>query len=89
MKKQNSILQTLKNKRGEAYIDTAFKILIAIVVGALIFSTIYTLFDETILSNLTSQVSSIFSTGTSLNSLDNSATFASLADNTVNPVLMM
>ena len=57
----------LKNKRGEAYIDTAFKILIAIVVGALLFTSIYALFNDTILTNLTSRVNTLFSTGTSLN----------------------
>lgn len=56
----------LKNKRGEAYIDTAFKILIAIVVGALLFTSIYALFNDTILTNLTSRVNTLFSTGTSL-----------------------
>ena len=65
MQKQ-SMIKTLKNKRGEAYLDTAFKILIAVVVGALIFSAIYTLFDQTILTRLSAQVNDIFSTGTSL-----------------------
>lgn len=66
MKNNQTIFKNLKNKKGEAYIDTAFKILIAIVVGALLFSTIYTLFDTTILTKLTSQIDTLFSTGTSL-----------------------
>ena len=56
----------LKNKKGEAYIDTAFKILIAVVVGALLFTSIYALFNDTILTKLTEKVNTIFATGTSL-----------------------
>ena len=66
MTKNHSIIKTLKSKKGEAYIDTAFKILIAIVIGALLFTTIYTLFNQTILTQLTEKVNTIFATGTSL-----------------------
>ena len=39
----------LCSQRGEGFVDTAVKILISVVVGALILSALYALFGETIL----------------------------------------
>lgn len=78
----------LKNKRGEAYIDTAFKILIAIVVGALLFTSIYALFNDTILTNLTSRVNTLFSTGTSLSLAPSTGAYVMLTTQEV-PVNMI
>ena len=45
----------LCNTRGEGYIDTAIKILIAVVLGAL-----YTLFGDTVLPTVTERVEEMF-----------------------------
>ena len=68
MTKTNKRNNILNNKKGEAYIDTAFKILIAVVIGALLFTSIYALFSDTILTELSQKVTALFSTGgTSIN----------------------
>ena len=38
----------LKEKRGEGYVDTAIKILIAVVLGALLLAGLYALFNDTV-----------------------------------------
>lgn len=74
----NSLFCTLKNKaeravvktrcilsgsRGEGYIDTAIKILIAVVLGALLLAGLYALFGETVLPTLTQRIKEMFNYG--------------------------
>ena len=40
---------SLSGNRGEGYIDTAIKILLAVVIGALLLAGLYALFGETVL----------------------------------------
>lgn len=47
-------------KSGEGFVDTALKILISVVVGALLLAGLYTLFSGTILPTLTQKVTSLF-----------------------------
>ena len=51
----------LTNTRGEGYVDTGVKILIAVVIGALLLAGLYTLFNTTIMPTVTSKVTELFS----------------------------
>jgi len=53
-------VQLLKDKRGENYVDTAVKILIAVVIGALLLAGLYTLFDDVVMPTLTSKIQGMF-----------------------------
>ena len=50
----------LKEQKGEGFVDTAIKILMAVVIGALVLAGLYTLFDETVLPTLTRRVQEMF-----------------------------
>ena len=49
-----------KSKRGESYVDSGVKILIAVVIGALLLSLLYALFNDTVMPTVTSKVESLF-----------------------------
>ena len=51
----------LANARGEGYVDTGVKILIAVVIGALLLAGLYTLFNTTIMPTVTTKVTELFS----------------------------
>ena len=51
----------LANTRGEGYVDTGVKILIAVVIGALLLAGLYTLFNTTIMPTVTTKVTELFS----------------------------
>ena len=51
----------LKEQKGEGFVDTAIKILMAVVIGALVLAGLYALFDETVLPTLTRRVQEMFS----------------------------
>ena len=48
------------NTRGEGYVDSGVKILIAVVIGALLLSGLYALFNTTIMPTVTTKVQSLF-----------------------------
>ena len=50
----------LKNQSGEGFVDTAIKILMAVVIGALLLAGLYTLFEENVLPTLTRRISEMF-----------------------------
>lgn len=50
----------LTNNRGEGYVDTGVKILIAVVIGALLLAGLYTLFNTTIMPTVMSKVTELF-----------------------------
>ena len=50
----------LTNNRGEGYVDTGVKILIAVVIGALLLAGLYTLFNTTIMPTVTAKVTELF-----------------------------
>ncbi|WP_343349217.1 DUF6133 family protein [Terrisporobacter petrolearius] len=50
----------LKSNKGETYIDTGVKTLIAVVIGALLLGGLYLLFNSTILPTLTNRVTEMF-----------------------------
>ena len=45
---------------AEAYVDTGVKILIAVVLGALLLTLLYALFNTTIMPNVTEKVEGLF-----------------------------
>ena len=46
--------------KGEGFVDSGVKILIAVVIGALLLAGLYVLFDETILPTLTNKIKELF-----------------------------
>lgn len=50
----------LASKRGEGYIDTAVKILIAVVCGALVLGALYFILKNTVLTTVESKVDDMF-----------------------------
>ena len=50
----------LANNRGEGYVDTGVKIIIAVVIGALLLAGLYTLFNTTIMPTVTTKVTELF-----------------------------
>ena len=57
---QMLIAETLKQNTAEGFVDTALKILISVVVGALLLAGLYTLFKDTILPTLQSKIQNLF-----------------------------
>lgn len=53
----------LRSKDGEGFVDTAIKILIAVVIGALLLAGLYALFGETILPILKQRIIDMFNYG--------------------------
>lgn len=52
--------EVLDGTKAEAYVDTGVKILIAVVLGALLLTLLYALFNTTIMPNVTEKVEGLF-----------------------------
>lgn len=50
----------LSNNQGEGYIDTAVKILIAVVLGALLLAGLYALFGDVVMPTLEQRIRNMF-----------------------------
>ena len=50
----------IANTRAEGYVDSGVKILIAVVIGALLLTGLYTLFDDTIMPTVTTKIQNLF-----------------------------
>ena len=50
----------LTNNKAEGFVDTAIKILMAVVIGALVLAGRYLLFDKTVLPTLTKRIQEMF-----------------------------
>ncbi len=50
----------VRDKEGENYVDTAVKILIAVVLGALLLAGLYALFGDVVMPTLTQRVQEMF-----------------------------
>ena len=48
------------NTRGEGYVDSGVKILIAVVIGALLLTGLYALFNTTIMPTVTTKIQGLF-----------------------------
>ena len=55
-----STKSVIANIRGEGYVDSGVKILIAVVIGALLLSGLYALFNTTIMPTVTSKITELF-----------------------------
>ena len=49
-----------ENTKGEGYVDTGVKILIAVVLGALLLAGLYALFNTVIMPNVSDKVTDLF-----------------------------
>ena len=59
--KMKAETNTLTSTRGEGYIDTAVKIIIGVVIGGVLLAGLYTLFNATVIPNLTTKIGEMFS----------------------------
>ena len=50
----------VSNTKAEGYVDSGVKILIAVVIGALLLSLLYTLFNNTIMPTVTKKIQDLF-----------------------------
>lgn len=57
---RKKLVDIFTRKEGEGFVDTALKILISVVVGALLLAGLYTLFKDTILPTLTQRIQTLF-----------------------------
>lgn len=60
MRAMIKIQMILADNRGEAFIDTAIKILISVVIGALLLAGLYALIGDTVLPELQQRISDMF-----------------------------
>lgn len=62
--KMNSMMirthTALANSSGEGYVDTAVKILMAVVIGALVLAGLYALFGDVVMPTLTERIQEMF-----------------------------
>ena len=59
-RKAVAVMVAVSNNRGEGYIDTAVKILIAVVLGALLLAGLYALFGEVVMPTLEERINEMF-----------------------------
>jgi uncharacterized membrane protein (DUF485 family) len=58
--KANRAKKILTENKAEGFVDTAVKILMAVVIGALVLAGLYLLFNSTILPTLTQRIQEMF-----------------------------
>ena len=51
---------SLKDKKGEGYVDTGVKVLMAVVIGALVLGGLYALFKAIILPTMETKITEMF-----------------------------
>jgi len=59
-RKTLDIKKAISNNRGEGYIDTAVKILISVVLGALLLAGLYALFGDLVMPTLKERIQEMF-----------------------------
>ena len=57
---RNMMKKAMKATKGENYVDTAVKILIAVVLGALLLAGLYALFGDVVMPTLTQRIQDMF-----------------------------
>ncbi len=57
---RQNIKNVLRSKSGEGFVDTAVKVLMAVVIGALVLAGLYALFGDTILPTLRERIEEMF-----------------------------
>ncbi|MBE7728100.1 DUF6133 family protein [[Clostridium] symbiosum] len=58
---RTKVIRIMADKRGEGFVDTAVKILISVVIGALLLAGLYALFNDSILPELQNRIQQMFS----------------------------
>jgi hypothetical protein len=53
----------LSSQRGEGFVDTAIKVLMSVVIGALVLAGLYALFGETVLPTLKQRITDMLNDG--------------------------
>ena len=53
-------VEVIETKTAETYVDTGVKVLIAVVVGALLLTPLYALFEDTIMPSVVTKVQGLF-----------------------------
>ena len=53
-------VEVIETKTAETYVDTGVKVLIAVVVGALLLTLLYALFEDTIMPSVVTKVQDLF-----------------------------
>ena len=56
-------VEVIETKTAETYVDTGVKVLIAVVVGALLLTLLYALFEDTIMPSVVTKVQELFNYG--------------------------
>ncbi|MEA5094050.1 MAG: DUF6133 family protein [Sedimentibacter saalensis] len=59
-RKTLDVKKAISNNRGEGYIDTAVKILISVVLGALLLAGLYALFGDVVMPTLKERIQEMF-----------------------------
>ena len=57
---KTAVTSAVTSTAGEGYVDSGVKILIAVVIGALLLSGLYALFNTTIMPTVTSKITELF-----------------------------
>ena len=57
---KNAVMATVASIKAEGYVDTGVKIIISVVIGGVILAGLYTLFNGTIIPNLTTEIGQMF-----------------------------
>ena len=57
---KTAVTTAVTSTAGEGYVDSGVKILIAVVIGALLLSGLYALFNNTIMPTVTTKIQSLF-----------------------------
>ena len=55
-----SVKTAVISRKAEGYVDSGVKILIAVVIGALLLTLLYTLFNTTIMPTVTTKIAGLF-----------------------------
>ena len=53
-------VEVIETKTAETYVDTGVKVLIAVVIGALLLTLLYALFEDTIMPSVVTKVQELF-----------------------------
>ena len=53
-------VEVIETKTAETYVDTGVKVLIAVVIGALLLTLLYALFENTIMPSVVTKVQGLF-----------------------------
>ena len=53
-------VEVIETKTAETYVDTGVKVLIAVVLGALLLTLLYALFEDTIMPSVVTKVQELF-----------------------------